>query len=49
MIKESYKELQRGSVEEFMIAVTILVGIVAVGVLVYIGYFTGPTCGGICG
>jgi len=49
MIKESYKELQRGSFDDFMMAVTILLGIVACGVLLYIGYFTGPTCGGLCG
>ena len=49
MIKKNYKGLQRGSFDEFMMAVTILVGLVALVVLLYIGYFTGPTCQGLCG
>ena len=49
MIKESYKKLQRGSFDDFMLLVTILLGLVATVVLLYIGYFTGPTCGGLCG
>jgi len=49
MSTEGKTEKQKGSFNEVMLAVTIVLALAAVGVITYLGYFTGPTCGGLCG
>ncbi len=34
---------------EFMLAVTIILALVGLCILLYLGFFTGPDCGGLCG